>query len=111
MVYTHTVAVLPHTQELRLLSRSRCFSFHLQTVDVSDRDNGGSHVPRQAHERANHQENGHPEQIQMVTCPFLVWTTNTRSKVKYVHMYAWTVCMAAGTGKPKTQETAPYVFI
>lgn len=72
--------VLPHTQELRLLSRSRCFGFHLQTVDVSDGDNGGGHVPRQAHEGANDQEDSHPEQIQMVTCPFLVQTPKTRSK-------------------------------
>lgn len=92
-----SIAVLPHTQELRLLSRSRCFGFHLQTVDVSDRDDGGGHVPRQPHEGANHQENGHPEQIQMVTCPFLVQTT--RWKVMSVRAQA-------DIGKPKTQQAA-----
>lgn len=76
--------VLPHTQELRLLSGSRRFRLHLQTVDVSDGDDGGGHIPRQTHEGADHQQNRHPEQIQMVTCPFLVRKTNKRSKVMFV---------------------------
>lgn len=67
--------IVPHTQELWLLSGSRCFCFHLQTVDVSNRDDCSGHVPWQTHEGANHQQSSHPEQIQVVSCPFLVQTS------------------------------------
>lgn len=63
--------VSPHTQELWLLSGRRGLRLHLQAVDVSDGDDGGGHIPRQAHEGADHHEHGHPEQVQVVACPFL----------------------------------------
>lgn len=62
---------LPHPQELWLLSGRRRFRLHLQAVDVSDGNDGGGYVPRQAHEGADHHEHGHPEQVQVVACPFL----------------------------------------
>lgn len=72
----------PHSQKLWLLPRSRRFRFHLQTVDVGDGDDGGGHVPGQTHEGAHHQENSHPEQIQMVTCPFLPQTNSDLDLLK-----------------------------
>lgn len=38
---------------------------------MGDGDDGGRHVPRQAHERADHNQDGHPEQVQVIACPFL----------------------------------------
>lgn len=77
----------PHAQELGLLSGRRGLRFHLQTVNVSDGNDGGGHVPRQAHEGADHHEDGHPEQVQVVTRPFLVQTTNTGSEFTHKQDY------------------------
>lgn len=38
---------------------------------MGDGDDSGSHVPRQAHERADNHQDGHPEEIQVIPCPFL----------------------------------------
>lgn len=73
----------PHTQELGLLPGGRRLRLHLQAVDVGDGDDGGGHVPRQTHEGADDEQNGHPEQVQVVTGPFLVQTTESRSEVMW----------------------------
>lgn len=38
---------------------------------MGDGNDSGSHIPWQAHERADHYQDGHPEQVQVITCPFL----------------------------------------
>lgn len=62
---------LPDAQKFGLLARRRRLRLHLQRVDVGDGDDGGGHVPRKAHERADHHEDGHPEEVQVVACAFL----------------------------------------
>lgn len=62
---------LPDAKKFGLLARRRRLRLHFQGVDVGDGDDGGGHVPREAHERADHHEDGHPEQVQVVACPFL----------------------------------------
>lgn len=62
---------LPHSKELGLLSRGWSLGLHLQRVYVRDGDDGSGHVPGQTHERADHHEDGHPEKVQVIACPFL----------------------------------------
>lgn len=62
---------LPDAEKLGLLAGRRRLRLHFQRVDVGDGDDGGSHVPRKAHERADHHEDGHPEEVQVIACTFL----------------------------------------
>jgi len=57
---------------------------------VRDGDDGGGDVPRQTHERAHDEQQGHQEQVQMVARPFLAQQTQ---KVKG-HM-----CVCSNTGE------------
>lgn len=61
----------PDAQEFRLLSGRRRLRLHFQGIDVGDGNDGGSDVPRQAHEGADDYQDGHPEQIQVIPGPFL----------------------------------------
>lgn len=65
------VFTLPDPEELRLLSWSTRFTLHLQRVDVSNRDDGGSHVPGQTQEGACGHQDSNPEQIQVIATAFL----------------------------------------
>lgn len=62
---------LPDAEKLGLLARRRRLRLHFQRVDVGDGDDGGGHVPGEAHERADHYEDGHPEEVQVIACTFL----------------------------------------
>lgn len=67
---------IPHSQKLGLLSRGWSLRLHLQAVNVSDGYDGSSHVPGQPHKGADDHQNGHPEQIQMISSTFLWRETN-----------------------------------
>ena len=71
--------LLPHSEELRLLSRGAGLALHLQRVDVSDGDDGSSYVPGQTHEGAQRHQDAHPEQVQVVATTFLHTGTMTGS--------------------------------
>lgn len=62
---------IPHSQKLGLFSRGWSFCLHLQAVNMSYGDHSSSNIPGQAHEGAYDHQDGHPEQIQMVTSTFL----------------------------------------
>ena len=62
---------IPHSQKLGLFSRGWSFRLHLQAVNMSDGDHGSSNVPGQTHKGAYDHQNGHPEQIQMISSTFL----------------------------------------
>lgn len=70
-VVTLAPSCSPHTQKFGLLPRGRRLGLHFQRVNVGDGDDGGSNVPWQAHERADDHQDGHPEQVQVIACPFL----------------------------------------
>ena len=67
----------PDPEELRLLSGSARLALHLQRVDVGDGDDGGGHVPGQAHEGAGGHEDAHPEKVQVIATAFLPGTPDT----------------------------------
>lgn len=73
---------LPDAEKFGLLARSRRLRLHLQRVDVGDGDDGGGHVPRQAHEGADHHEDGHPEEVQVIASTFL---ESRREKLVVTH--------------------------
>lgn len=72
---------LPHAEEFGLLPGGWRFGLHFQRVNVGDGDDSGSHVPRQAHERADYHQDGHPEQVQVIACPFLRRDTRKESEI------------------------------
>lgn len=78
---------LPDAEEFGLLARRRRLRLHFQRVDVGDGDDGGGHVPREAHERADHHEDGHPEEVQVIACTFL---ESRRIKCIFPHREAGT---------------------
>lgn len=91
----------PHTKELGLLSRGWSLGLHLQRVYVRDGDDGSGHVPGQTHERADHNEDGHPEKVQVIACPFLTMTKGGRREIlrlkssvckHRMQIWAWAQC-------------------
>lgn len=79
----------PDPEELRLLSGSTRRTLHLQRVDVSDGDDGGSDVPGQAHEGAGGHQDAHPEQIQVVATAFLPGKPDADHFYKYKTSWGW----------------------
>lgn len=56
---------------------------------MRDGDDGSGHVPGQTHERADHHEDGHPEKVQVIACPFL---TTTEGGTREIFMLQSSVC-------------------
>lgn len=73
---------IPHSQKLGLFSRGWSFRLHLQAVNMSNGDHGSSNIPGQTHKGAYDHQNGHPEQIQMISSTFL-WRETDSLQLHY----------------------------